>query len=293
VFTSPLLGEDAQSLLLIYRLNDCLILHFPGVGDYYLWKERILCHAPPSSDRALLETHFFVTVLPIWLEGKGVPALHASAVSSQQGAVVFLAHSNSGKSALAMAWLQAGRALLTDDILPIQDAASKFLGLPGHPQIRLWPDLAQYFWGSIDHLERVHPLSDKRRVRIGEGGFGQFSSEPQSIACFYLPERQDLAGSNESSQTEIIPISPRDAVVELVRHSFVPRSAEALGFQPRRLDFFARLARQVPMRRLVYPSGYEHLPAVIQAVLEDLARQSYSKNLPRAKDLGLAHMTIF
>jgi hypothetical protein len=217
----------------------------------------------------LLEIHFFATVISVWLERKGIPVLHASAVLANQRAIAFLASSTCGKSSLAAAWVQAGYPLLTDDILPMRENNGRFLGFPGHPQIRLWPDLAQHFLGQVENLERVHPLMDKRCIPVGEGSFGNYCGQPLPIACFYLPERQ---GYRNHPDIEITPLSPRDSVIELVRHSFASRSVEALGYQPRRLEFFAHLARQVPMRRLVYPSGYEHLPAVLQAVLDDLAR---------------------
>ena len=62
----------------------------------------------------------------------------------------------------------------------------------------------------------------------------------------------------------------REAVIALVRHSFAARAVQALGWQPRRLRFFADLAQQVPLRRLSYPSGFQHLPRVGQAILRDL-----------------------
>ena len=45
---------------------------------------------------------------------------------------------------------------------------------------------------------------------------------------------------------------------------------EVIGLQPQRLDFFAQMVQQVPMRRLAYPSGFEHLPRVRDAILQDL-----------------------
>jgi len=66
-------------------------------------------------------------------------------------------------------------------------------------------------------------------------------------------------------------VSPRDAVIELVRFTFTPHVVEALGWQPRRLAFFADLAARVPIRRLIYPSGLHHLPRVSEAILQDVA----------------------
>jgi hypothetical protein len=36
------------------------------------------------------------------------------------------------------------------------------------------------------------------------------------------------------------------------------------------MSFFSRLAMRVPMRRLVYPSGFQHLPKVREAIIADL-----------------------
>ena len=82
---------------------------------------------------------------------------------------------------------------------------------------------------------------------------------------------RQLTGGTE---IEITPISPRDAVIELVRHSFVADIVEALRWQSRRLALFAQVADQTPVRRFVYPSGFEHLPRVRDAILEDLPRTS-------------------
>ena len=70
---------------------------------------------------------------------------------------------------------------------------------------------------------------------------------------------------------EVEGLRPRDAVIELLRHSFSPHLVEAAGWQSQRLGFFARLVERVPVRRLSYPTGFEHLPSVCAAIQEDLA----------------------
>jgi hypothetical protein len=56
-----------------------------------------------------------------------------------------------------------------------------------------------------------------------------------------------------------------------LRYSFVPRSVEALGLQGGRLALFPDPVAQVPVRRLSYPSGFEHLAQVAQAIRGDVA----------------------
>jgi hypothetical protein len=57
--------------------------------------------------------------------------------------------------------------------------------------------------------------------------------------------------------------------MELLHHSFIPHAVQALGWQRHRLPSFAQLLQTVPLRRLRYPSGFEHLPRVREAVLAD------------------------
>ena len=126
--------------------------------------------------------------------------------------------------------MQAGHPLLTDDILPVEQvAAGRWLGLPGYPAMRMWPDEAEHFLGHHEDLEIVHPQLDKRRVAVGHEGFGAFCAEAQPLACIYIPERRDPA--LWGNEVEIMSLRPTVAFIEVVRNSFTPRIVEALGWQ--------------------------------------------------------------
>ena len=62
------------------------------------------------------------------------------------------------------------------------------------------------------------------------------------------------------------PVRGGEAVVELVRHSFVGRLVAAAGQPETRFDRLARLAQEVPLFRMSYPTGYQHLPDVVRAL---------------------------
>jgi hypothetical protein len=212
-------------------------------------------------------------VLAYWLEQEGLPALHASAVAIAKRAVAFLAHSGNGKSTLAGGFIQAGAALLTDDILPVEDQDGRFWGRPGLPQIKMWPDEAEYFALNYEDFQTLSPDTSKLHIPVEALKNGAFCYESRPLACIYVPRKSDQPAGG--TNIEITPIPPAEAVIELVRYSFIPPYIfESLGWQSRRLDFFAGLVRQVPVRRLVYPAGFEHLPGVTEAVRRDL------ENLP-------------
>jgi hypothetical protein len=267
--SSPELDGVEESMVYVYRQDGYDVLRFTNMADYYLRPDSITCHLLDPACEFLVEIHLLGVTLSLWLELQGIPVLHASAVAVEGRAAVFLATNSGGKSSLAASLMQAGHPLLTDDVLPIERGAGIFEGRPGYPQMRMWPEQARHFLGHYEHLEIVHPAFPKRRVPVGEDGLGTFCDQPAPPACLYLPERRDPV--EWGTEVEIIPIPQVEALMSLIGQSFIPHTVEALGLQPQRLDFFASLVTQVPMRRIFYPEGFHHLPLVRRAILDDLA----------------------
>jgi hypothetical protein len=269
VYSSAAQLVSGQSLLYIYRQRDYYVIRFTEVADYYLWPDRIVCHLLDEAYEYLVEIHMLGIVFSIWLELRKIPALHASAVVVEDRVAAFLATNKGGKSSLAASLMQAGHPLLTDDVLPIERYEGVFRGRPGYPQMRMWPEQAQHFLRHHETLDLVHPAYSKRRVAVGENGLGTFCDRSQPMSCFYIPERRDPA--DWGLRVEITPVPRGEALMSLIGESFASYAVEALGLQSKRLAVLASLVSQVPMRRIIYPEGYEHLPEVRRHILEDLA----------------------
>lgn len=260
-----------KTAIRLFRTPDREVLRFPDVADFHLWPDRIVAQTADLAPSPLLEIHLLGTVLSYWLERRGLVTLHASAVLLEAGAAGFISTHGGGKTGLAASLMQAGHPLLSDDLLPLEERNGRFLARPGYPQMRMWPDEAIHFLGRYEDLPTVHPDLSKRRVAIGSGGpdgFGTFHGEATPLSCLYLLDRQP----DGDAPIEIREVSPRDALIELLRHSFTPLLVEAAGLQPARFDLLSRLVLQVPVKRLSYPSGFDRLPRVAEAVRRDLER---------------------
>jgi hypothetical protein len=239
------------------------ILNMPGLSDWYFFDNRILCHLPSAANAWRVEPFLLGTALPYWLEKQGRPSLHASAVAIDGRAVGFLANNRGGKTSLALSLMAAGYPLITDDILPLVRSGNDFFGQPGYPQVRLWPGHAEALLGDCTGFEFVHHGKEKYRIPLGEGT-GAFTDGPALLSAIYLPARGRTSG------VDIEPVASTDALKELLRKSFVPWLAERARGPAPRLSFLAALIRNVPIRRIEYPNGIEHLPAVRDAILNDL-----------------------
>lgn len=253
----------------LYHLADCQVLRLSNVGDFYIWSERIICHPCSPFDPSAIERYFVGHVLTIWQESHDHAVLHASAVVVQNQAVAFIANSGTGKSGLAATFLQAGYPLLTDDtlVLKAEDHAAP-LAQSGYPQMRMWPPNATHFLGTYEHLPRVVPTTDKRRVPIGVDGIGTFYADVMRLGALFVLERRPEDTHDDAIKLEKLP--PSVAMFHLIERSSATFSSNRIADQQQRLRRLTAVVQHVPVYRLCYPSGYHHLPRVRQAVLATL-----------------------
>jgi hypothetical protein len=271
LYASPFRDTADHPVVTLYRAEAGCRLHFPRAADYFLSERRLHIRPLAHGEPELEEIYLLGTVLSWRREAAGVPVLHAAAVRFEGGAAAFLASNRGGKSSLAASFVQAGAELLTDDLLAVEAGDAGWVGHSGYPRMRLWPDQARRFAGDVEGLAPVSPAIPKLLVPLERLG-GAFHSGPLPLRALYLPERR--IGPAEDREVRIEPASPRRALIELARHSFLARMVEAAGLQPARLLCLARLAEQVPVRALSFPDGVEYLPEVIAAVQADLRRSA-------------------
>ncbi len=268
-FVSPYILADGRSILTIYQTKQFDVLHFSDVADFYCWADQIVCHVLDEDYAYLVEIHFLGRVLAYWLEKMGGLMLHASAVSVDGRAVAFLAANHGGKSSLAAAMMQMGLPLLTDDILHIEGQAAGFVAHAGYPQMRFWAEDVNRILDHAPPTERIHPLIDKHRVPVGPAGFGQFHAAAQSMACFYLPQQRLPQDPDRSVRISAVP--PTTAVIELLQRRFFEYRSGSKNEQSHRFQLVSQLVRQIPVRKISYPSGFSQMPRICRVILEDVA----------------------
>lgn len=109
---------------------------------------------------------------------------------------------------------------------------------------------------------RFHPGFTKLSVPVSD--LGSFDAGPRSVGVIYLLER----GGVEKLVIETL--KPARGVMELAHHSFLGHILESTPIQKQRFDHLVRVARAVPVKRLRYPQGFDHLPDVHAAIVQDL-----------------------
>lgn len=246
------------------RTDDSHWLRFPNLADFQvsLDGQRVVQCAVPGTDEVTLEHLFLNQVLPLAQSLQGELVFHASAVSLNGGAVAFLGRSGRGKSTLAASFAATGHAFLTDDGLQLEKRAECYWVHPSHPSIRLWSD---------SRMALIHPdavmsppvqYTDKSRVL----------SDSQLAACREaLPLRWVyFLGEGQADDVVIESLSPREALIGLVNHSFMLDTSTA-QVMARHFDGLSQMVSLPIFYRLDYPRRYDWLDRVRQAVLQHSA----------------------
>lgn len=225
-------------------------------------RELIVDPAPGAEERGF---RFLVSGIGMGfvLHQRGIPSLHASAVAVDGEAVAFMGWKGMGKSTTTALFHAQGHPVITDDLLPLYREGDTVRAAPAFPGLKLLPEAVE---AARHERPEDHPLisrrGTKRIVSVRDG----FPGEKLPLRCVYVLEWQD----DEASPPVIESMPPREACIELMRHSFALRMFEERGATPQHLAESARLARLLPVRRLRRPRDLARLHELVDVVKKDL-----------------------
>jgi hypothetical protein len=229
------------------------ILALTGLGAFVVREGKEITVFPhPAAESAVLERHLVGNILAILLYQRSYLVLHASMVKIDGGAVAFLGEAGAGKSSAAAALYSQGHGLLADDTTALPNCDPPGLAVPGFPQLKLAAPVAQALGYPSDALDQAEVVDDKLILRVNQG----FETLAAPLERIYVLRR--------GSEFQIEPITPRQAVVEFIRHSVPVRflqSGDAAHF-----GNCLRLARWLPAFSLTIPPGLGHLPRLARAI---------------------------
>ncbi len=235
-------------------------LSYPRVATLVVREGREVVVRPVTgADVAAIRALVLGPAFGVLLHQRGVLALHASSVMLAGGVVGFMGGSGWGKSTLAASLQRRGHELVADDITAVDTSETAISALPGFPQLKLLPEAAEALGLDPGTLPRVSADDEKRARRVAAA----LPPGRLPVAALYV-----LA---EGDAPRIEALSTREALLELVRHSFcAPRLAE-LGVRDHFLQC-ADVARSVPVRRLRRPRVLALLDAVAELIEADARR---------------------
>lgn len=207
--------------------------------------------ALPDGELAHLLLH---QVLPLAVSLGGRLVLHACAVETPRGAIGVFGESGAGKSTLAAAFCRRGCALVADDALVLDVSTDGARAWPTAAGLRLWEDMA----GTVARTLYASPAGVRHKRRIDV----PLASSPMPLARLFL-----IGEGTGYVAVERLPSA--DGRIALLSHLF-RMDVSDVAESRRIFDLVQTLSGAVPVRRLQFPDGVDHLDAAVDAALADL-----------------------
>jgi hypothetical protein len=239
-----------QALIQLDQLATFLV-----VDGREIWIER----AASSSDDDI-RVFLLGSALAALLLQRGVLTMHASAIHTGHGAVIFLGRSGSGKSTLLTALVERGYAMLADDLTGVLHDARQALVLPALPATRLWSDALSHLKRSAQTLLPVRSTLAKYQLPIE-----RFWPEPVALHAAYLLTTHNQPG------IRLLPLAGIERVAAWNQQTYRRMFLHGLGLRQAHFATIARLAQRIPLSRVVRPDRLAALDELVAALEADFS----------------------
>lgn len=243
---------------LAHASDGSFILDFDDSGTFSVDANGTKLRWVPRGDvnQELARVDLLGRVLALAWHARGHVCLHSSAVERDGRAVGFMAPKGYGKTTTALALVQAGARLLTDDTLPVVPQTG--LASPGVHAVRLWSDSLERF--PLLGTAR-QSLSTKSVVDRLEGDW--LADQPAPLSALYV--LSPVAGGPDVTvrRERLTHMAATMALIQYAKLGSLLGGTAA----PEVLDRCARLAAFLPMYSLSVPRNFDALPDVAKVVL--------------------------
>lgn len=195
------------------------------------------------------------------LHQRGMFVLHGSTVAFDGAVVTFLGPSGQGKSTMALACLQAGHRVVSDDVAAIEFVEGSPVVQPGYPAIKLDEAVVERF--DLPVGDPIHPSPQCDR---------HFYQLPHDQPPDRLPlERVFIL--TDATQETIEPLDAGERVLTLARNTYTAGLFDDPDERRRNFSRCGRLADTVPVDQLHRRRRHDLLPAVVELVSDRCAKR--------------------
>lgn len=274
-YVSVSTDSKGEPMLKMWELDGGAYLHIAYRDGTQFWFDRAGTRlwATWAEDSSVENTALYLLgpILALLLRYCGFVCLHASAIVVNGRAVAFVGPEESGKSTTAAAFGRRGFAILSDDVVPLQDNRDgTFFALPGSPHLRLWPESVGLLFGSRDALPPLAPNWDKRRLSQGDRQSKFYHHACDLQAIYILKDRR---------ADPVLPcletVNQQAALMSLIVNSYASPLIDA-KMRAEELQLFARLIQRVPIRQLSPHADGDRIDQLCDLVCQDLLASSIS-----------------
>jgi len=229
-----------------YRAGDEQWLSLPRVGRFRFGavNGEAVAIPDPGVDPAIVIDTYRRCVLPFALHAHGAEVLHASGVVIRGEAVALCARALTGKSTLAFALSLRGHDVWADDAVVFElDEASAVVAVSQPFYLRLRPPSRTFFGETVTGMTNGATSALPARLPLG--------------AVILLERVED--------ELELRRLRPGEALGAALEHAYSYDLADPARLR-QMIEAYTQLVASTPTWRLRFPSGFDQIDAVVDAV---------------------------
>ena len=260
-----------------HALPGAFLVTIANAGRYLALGGREIRVQPSGASRRELGHYLVGSPMGVLLQQRGLVTLHAAAVATDTGAVLFAGRGGAGKSSLVGALVQRGYAMLSDSFTAVAPAPDEtagrqpFTALPGLPGLRLRPD-------ALAELNQWPQVQGRVSARIQKYllPMARFQSTPIGIRAIYLLTAQD------QDETAIEQLSSAAAFQRLRNQTYRRRVLDGSGQRLAHFRAISAMAQELPVHGVRRPLRPFLPHALAERVDEDLRLSASHPIVPAA-----------
>lgn len=251
---------DGAYFRLVFVDGSEFVVDRNGVRVWGTWSSVV-----PADER----TSFLLgLVLSFVLCLRGIPCLHASAVSVGNETIAFVGPEGAGKSTIAAAFAMHGFPVVADDLVALTSTDETFLAQPGYPWLRLRPSAKNALTNKKIELPILWPTEDGLYLDLDLTQTGySFERRALPLAALYFcgPTGDDVPGALIDSMPD------NSGLMALVANTWATRVLNR-SMRAREFETLSKLSAQVPLRRVRPATSRFSAPELSEAILDDFHR---------------------
>jgi len=258
----PIIEGDGESTVIPFRpsldnkYSLQLRLTVKGVADYLITGgTEILVEPQPGSEPGRVRLFLQSLAVGALLHQRGHLPLHASAVATPQGAVLFAGSSGSGKSTIAAALHQRGSPLMADEICAIVGD----LVYPAGAEALIWRDSLEELGEDCARLQAVRQGFDKFMLPLNSGA-DRTAALP--ICSVYILE--------SGTRLKVAPLEGLQKIAALWQNTYRLPFVRHMNLENQHLANICGFAKQVRVARLVRPNKKFPINELIEFIEREL-----------------------
>lgn len=255
--------DNPTSSGVVYAASaNLFLLKLKGIGRYLVRNgDEIIIEPDVDASDNDIRVFLLGSGFGALLHQRQLLVIHAGAIYSEQGAVLFSGPSGIGKSTLLGEMLRRGYNMMVDDVCAVTlDSNEKPLVLPGYPRTRLWADSAEKLDVSTDGLQKTRPTLEKFERQLPD----QFHASNAPMHRIYL------LSSHNTDKLELEPLPAINTFAAVLHNTYRNTFLEGLEMRGVHFAMVSALASNVSVVKVVRPAGSFRLTELADLIEADL-----------------------